>query len=454
MKLNDLTHRLLLTSSIILYLGALSLRPGVAYGPEGPGQAAEGNLRVRFLDSATGYAIQPDEIHVVTGRAGARTQPPPVRAVSRSGHLALALANGQHTLEVGAANYFPLAGQVVAGESDRFNINFVLDPISPPRELQNDYIDTLRRADATVFVGFVADEETGQPLRNVSVRSLPSGVATRTDERGFFQIHVPLPGGAASSSLLFEKGGYRTHERQHLELWANGDWIYRISLVPGNGREVVDERTTRRHSPSRAGGITVQETSLPASREATVSSTSESTGVTADGPISASSTSNFVVRVPRTIRVLRQDNVTIDYLSLETYTKRVLPSEWIASWASYGGGSGINSLKAGAVAVRAFGAGYVSSPLTSTYDICGTTACQAYVHTANNSSANTAVDQTVNYVMLPPGAVRITFKLTEYSAENNALSLACGDGFSGNSGSCISDPVCTGESRNGHGRGM
>jgi hypothetical protein len=50
----------------------------------------------------------------------------------------------------------------------------------------------------------------------------------------------------------------------------------------------------------------------------------------------------------------------------------------------------------------------------------------------------------------------VGFKLTEYSAENNGLGTACGDGFVGGAGTCRADPVCggLGLARNGHGRGM
>jgi len=160
--------------------------------------------------------------------------------------------------------------------------------------------------------------------------------------------------------------------------------------------------------------------------------------------------------------VLRQDGATIDYLSLQTNCQRSLPSEWIASWGSTGpGNSGTNYLLAGAVAVRTYTIGFVNNPLGTTYDICGTTACQAYNPTAGNSLTTAAINYTANYVMSQPGVACIGFKITEYSAENNALDSGgvplnpCGDGFTGNTtDTCISDPVCTGEERFGHGRGM
>jgi hypothetical protein len=175
----------------------------------------------------------------------------------------------------------------------------------------------------------------------------------------------------------------------------------------------------------------------------------------AAGEVSAQGGSTPAIRVPTNIRVLRQDGTTIDYISLQTYCQRSLPSEWIASWGNTGpGGSGTNSLLAGAVAVRTYAIGFVNNPSSATYDICGTTACQAYNPTAGNSLTTAAVNFTANYVMNQPGAARIAFKLTEYSAENNSLGFSCGDGFTQPNSGCLADPVCTGETRFGHGRGM
>jgi hypothetical protein len=423
----------------------------LAQGP--PLVDAAHTIPIRFVDSATGYAIQP-EVSVSSHNANGRERRVAASQVDAGGFAALRLERGRHTITASAPNYRPMSGELEVDGSEAYRIVFVLDPVVEPRELRADYIASLHRPDATVFVGFVIDEDSGKPVSEARVSSQPGGVETRTDERGYFQLHVPVPteANASPANLLFEKPGYRAEERQHLQLWPGGDWIYRISLSRGGGRTVVDERGLRRHEAANVA-LRQEEDALALSRDGQASDEP----IIANGPVPASS-SNLVVRVPRTIRVLRQDGVTVDYVTMETYTKRVLPREWISSWANFNGG--INSLKAGAVAIRTFGAGYVSRPLASTHDICATTTCQVYDHAINNANANLAVDQTIHYVMVPPGAQRITFKLTEYSAENNALNpdgpiAPCGDGYTGNTVStCIADPVCAGEMRFGHGRGM
>src|SRR5262249_31323726 len=105
------------------------------------------------------------------------------------------------------------------------------------------------RADATLFLGFVVDDETGTPLADVVVESFPSRAVTRTDARGFFELQVALP--AANNvipvTLSFVKKGYATDLRKNLELWPGGDWTYRVRLKAGNGRTVTDENAERRH---------------------------------------------------------------------------------------------------------------------------------------------------------------------------------------------------------------
>src|SRR5690606_30629553 len=56
-------------------------------------------------------------------------------------------------------------------------------------------------------------------------------------------------------------------------------------------------------------------------------------------------------------------------LSLETYVRRGLDSEWIASWDS-------QSLRAGSIAYRSYGAWRVENPIRTQFDICSSACCQ------------------------------------------------------------------------------
>jgi hypothetical protein len=166
----------------------------------------------------------------------------------------------------------------------------------------------------------------------------------------------------------------------------------------------------------------------------------------------AVSTADAAQAAPATIRVGQGCSCSscgsVVTVSMETYTKRVLGHEWITSWNA-------ESLKAGAIAIRSYGAWYVYHPISSSYDICNNTCCQVY-STTQYTSTNNAVDATAG-IYLVDGALNIP--RAEYSAENNDSSGAdgCGNCFTTNKpsdGICLSDNVCCGSTKNGHGRGM
>jgi len=424
------------------------------------GQAATGPAEVqavnlRFVDSATGYAVQPVTVETRTALPGQRQQRWEAPSSSAKGRTVLNLARGQYTITVAAPGYRPMSGVFEMSPDNPYRLEFQIDPLVQPREIQPESVTKLHRAEKTVFVGYVVDEDSGSPLADVLVSAEPSGNEARTDARGYFQIYVPVQtlkeATQSPASLGFSQPGFRTEVRQYLELWSEGDWVYRIRLQPGDGKMVVDERQLRRrtHYPLHVKG------NEPASNTAvTPSAAAASSGGTAEGgiPVAQNSATAPLLRIPTNIRVRRQDNVTIDYLSLQTYCQRSLASEVYASWGNYSGGS--NSLQAVAVAIRTYAVGFINNPYDPNFDICGTTTCQAYNHTASSSQTTAAVNNTVNYVMNQLGAARIGYKITEYSSENNQLGMACGDGYTAPTGGCLYDPVCLGEAEYGHGRGM
>ncbi len=155
---------------------------------------------------------------------------------------------------------------------------------------------------------------------------------------------------------------------------------------------------------------------------------------------------------PTSIRVGRNCNCascsTVVTVSMETYVKRVLPAEWISGWDA-------DSLKAGAIAIRSYGAWHVYHPKSSSYDICDTTCCQKYT-TTQYTSTNNAVDATAGKYLVDANDNIVR---AEYSAENNDLGGrdGCGNCYTSDApgdGICLSDSVCCGYTQNGHGRGM
>lgn len=142
---------------------------------------------------------------------------------------------------------------------------------------------------------------------------------------------------------------------------------------------------------------------------------------------------------PASIRVWRRglDGSTascqgrVDVIPFEQYVKGVLPHEWIRSWHG-------ESLRAGAIAIRTYAASWIASGgKYSCADLDDTTASQVYKDEFFDVT-NVAVDATAaTYVMMNGAPV-----FAEYSAENGNPT-ATG----------ISDPVCSGQTRFGHGRG-
>ncbi len=144
---------------------------------------------------------------------------------------------------------------------------------------------------------------------------------------------------------------------------------------------------------------------------------------------------------------------TINVVNYTTYVKRVLPQEWLNCWGNQVGGT--HSLRAGAVAIRSYTiprmAAYVNSHGNGLYDICSTTCCHVY-GTSQFTNSNLAVDSTEGVVLVANGKIQ----LSEYAAEQNNHS-ACGNGKVGNGTAqwpCKDDSPCSGQTYNGHGRGM
>ncbi len=84
-----------------------------------------------------------------------------------------------------------MSAEVEVSDSQTYMLEFLLDPVVEPPELQPDYIASLQRDDVMLIQGFVVDDDTREPLSGVKVSSAPSGVVAQTDERGFFQFYVP-----------------------------------------------------------------------------------------------------------------------------------------------------------------------------------------------------------------------------------------------------------------------
>ena len=147
----------------------------------------------------------------------------------------------------------------------------------------------------------------------------------------------------------------------------------------------------------------------------------------------------FAWTPPATIRVWRRglDGSTasctgrVDVIPLEKYVKGVLPHEWIRSWHT-------ESLRAGAIAIRTYAASWIlSGGKYSCADLDDTTASQVYKDEFF-AVTDSATDATASTFVMKNGIP----VFAEYSAENSDPTA-----------NGVSEPLCTGQAPQGHGRG-
>ncbi|MCS7066603.1 MAG: Ig-like domain repeat protein [Fimbriimonadales bacterium] len=402
-------------------------------------------VNLRFLDAGTGQALTPRVavINLGTGEPIAlldRVQP--------DGRLRLLLPPGEYALSASLDGYNSIGMTLTVADEPLPPYELYLDPLAPPREVDTAFLWSLRRPGQMVVVGFVVDEQSGRPIEGVQVSVAGHRGSAITDSRGAFLLQFPVRDESGKpqryATLQLQKVGYRTLQLERVELWSEGDWIYRLRMTPGIGADTLDMRSPRHREIAPCDGCP-ETPSKPSQSDRFDMSDSEEQDFTPAAPAP--------IVLPKYIRVgrnctSRTNCQRVEVYTLETYCKGVITSEWYGCWGNLTGG--MESLKAGAVAVRSYGVSFVYSPATSTYDICDSTSCQVF--TGNQTSnGNAAVDATTRYVLLTAAG---NIARAEYSAENN--NAGCGDGYSGTGSSwpCIHDPVCTGFAMNGHGRGM
>ncbi len=307
------------------------------------------------------------------------------------------------------------------------SITFNFDPSRLPQAADPARIQRLVKANSFTVTGFVVDDLTGRVIPGLRVNGNP------TANDGSFVAYLPLSG---NPILSVSGGDYGEVIYTNFETWPGGDIQLRVRARRGEG-QTIDLRSERRRgdddpmSHVKCDSCSVEpDQSLTPHRGAV-------------GPA-----------LPKSIRVGRNCPTattcsSVEVYSVQAYTARVLSSEWYGCWGSVSGG--MDSMRAGAVAVRSYGVYHVYNPRTSTYDICDTTSCQVFGASTNTNSQNATNDTNRTVLTNSSG----TIVRAEYSAENN--DSGCGDGFTGTGTSgapCISDPVCSGFAQFGHGRGL
>lgn len=384
-----------------------------------------GRLDITVRDSLSGRLI-PAQI-VSTTADGVRT----VEADS----LGRAFIEGsdRHYLEVGAVGYQRIRTYFDLDNRGK-NVVVWLDPADQQAQLINDAAGARSLDEKRAFFeGYIYDAN-GNPIAGAEIELNIGAARSKSDTRGFFRLSTNVPSYDAASELPAEailtisQDGRVVYRRENLQIMAGKTRL--VIDVAGEGAP-GDGRHRFRYSADE------------------IADTLEQPKIAAPFFTNAPAT----VPVPASIRVgsncaTATTCTTVNVYSIDTYVRNGLDDEWIASWNA-------NSLKAGAIAYRSYGAYHVFHPrVPASYDICNTTSCQVNDPSDTNVNSNNATTQTTGSIVTNAAGTDALF--SEYSAENN-LAPGCPDGSTGrpeHSWPCLADPVDVGTTYFGHGRGM
>lgn len=388
------------------------------------------SLTIQVRDSETGLGLQA-AVAVRQRASGALLATHPVSAATGP---QIEVPGEAVQLSISAPGHQSLETYIAEGEL--LPTTVLLDPEAPAPEMVRETVLGQIKEGFAMLHGHVVSATSGAPIEGAAVRLVNGGQSTQTNAGGYFTLHAPIAKTApdevpAAESLVVEKTGFQSYTLSRT-LLATGATHFAIDLVPGTGKTGSDD--THKIVQAAAGPMPDV---LPPTTDV------QGSAQAATSPVIG------VVSVPlkSSIRVGTSCSCTtcsaVSVLSAETYVKRGLNDEWIASWDS-------DSLRAGAVAYRSYGQWYAYHPLKSNYDICSSTCCQVN-DSDTNTNSDAAVTATASVVVQKSSAVY----RSEYAAENNGNS--CSDGSTGSPAAgwpCMSDTPCKGSTFNGHGRGM
>ncbi len=411
------------------------------------------SLHLRVRSFATGEDLSPVAAVVV------REKREPLRALSAE---AQAQGAAEVELAVSAPGHKPLRTWLAAPAKEALPVEVWLDPEEGLLGPEAQALAGRLPAGTGALYGFLYRQEDLKPLAGAKVELANLGLATRSDQRGYFELVYPVLGDEEGESPLLDRLVITAPGRRQLEI--HGVVLLaglqrRIEDLPaGSGIQVRDETPASLRVEEQAHHQEASEPPLllppPVASLPEEGVAVEALGLKA-GALLVGMAPPSTIRVGTTCSGTSCSSVSV--MSLESYVAAGLDEEWISSWPGH-------SLRAGAIAYRSYGAWYVYHPLRSTYDICSTTSCQVYAPDVVTSTQQ-AANATAGFMLQKGGSL---FR-AEYSAENNAWDdpydglscvnsdLSCGNGKAGSPATgwpCLSDSVCSNRGCFGHGRGM
>ncbi len=365
---------------------------------------------------------------------------------------------GKYEFEFYADGYWPLRTYFMIDDTTNLDVDILLSS----KAFKLNEIQLM--PDEVLIEGYVSDNDNLRPISNVKVKI--GDLIALTNENGYFSIRLitfsPYEDETSREykvisnrqDISFSKIGYKNYILKNV-LIVPGRKIIRIALEKGQGFVIkeykhglidrkTDEYLIKDGLNSSENGIYQRDKLEKIKSDDVINETDVIPLPFFDPPSS--------IRVGTNCSCTSCSSVSV--MSLENYVGTGLDDEWIAGWNA-------QSLRAGALAYRAYGSWYVLNPISNNYDICSTACCQVWNADQYQSTMNAAI-YTSGFAISPSSN---SVARAEYSAENNGLvgqlncvnSCPCGDGKAGSPCAgwpCISDNVCSGQACFGHGRGM
>jgi N-acetyl-anhydromuramyl-L-alanine amidase AmpD len=411
-----------------------------------PATAAATTITFTVRSESTGFGVA-NATATVKGPDG-ETQ---TLQADDNGKLTLDAEKGKYTISFAGKGYNELETFFVGGEEKIINADVTLDPVVTNLAATADV--ELKAADGKVTIqGYVRDASSNKPIAGATATA---GVAAATTDRnGYFSLvyskYVPaITEDAAPEKVAVKirKAGYTPYTA--LRYLEQGTYTMKVGLNRQGVAGLQENARTLQQGEeveTISHGLFDRKEAEALQRMQAEDAAEAADAMDANAPVLVQDMALAAITVPKTIRVGINCSCTscsnVKVMSLEAYVQSGLDDEWISGW-------GAASLRAGAVAYRSYGAWYVQHPVKSNFDIASTTCNQAWQSDTYTRTKDAAV-YTQGKVLVKSGKI---FR-SEYSAENN--NSGCGNGYSGTRSSwpCISDALCKGKAKNGHGRGM
>jgi hypothetical protein len=218
-----------------------------------------GTYVVQLRDSATGYAV-PGIVRLAPMQTDPCSAQFTEYRTDSNGKLSLNLPEGYFLIVETAPGYQEMRGRIGVAAGRVMTEETELGPKPQPTELLSAPADERlleKDRDRSIIHGFVIDSETYKPLVGARVALAKSSVSTKTNQRGYFRLVIPIPpdkrertetGVPYRGTLVTSLSGYRQDVFEEIDIVPHV-MKYSIELNPGSGTD----RHKVQHGPYGSG---------------------------------------------------------------------------------------------------------------------------------------------------------------------------------------------------------